>query len=82
MSMINLWPLWSAKKQSPYLKTSALSSMTDDLPIEKQLRLEKIRRGLKDLSRQELEDMCMQTTEALVKLTTKVNDFCKANGLL
>jgi hypothetical protein len=56
--------------------------MTDDLPIEKQLRLEKIRRGLKDLSRQELEDMCMQTTEALVKLTTKVNDFCKDNGLI
>ena len=56
--------------------------MTDDLPIEKQLRLENIRRGLKDLSREELEEMLMQTTEALVKLTTKVNDFCKANGLL
>lgn len=57
--------------------------MTDeDLPFEKQLRLENIRRGLKDLSREELEDMLMQTTEALVKLTTKVNDFCKDHGLL
>jgi hypothetical protein len=50
--------------------------------MEKQLRLEHIRRGLKDLSREELEQMLMETTEALVKLTTKVNDFCKANGLL
>lgn len=56
--------------------------MTDDLPIEKQLRLENIRRGLKDISREELEDMLMQTTEALVKLTDRVNQFCKANGLL
>lgn len=54
----------------------------DDLPIEKQLRLEKIRRGLKDMSREELEDMFMQTTEALIKLTTRVNDFCKAHGLI
>lgn len=56
--------------------------MTDDLPFEKQLRLENIRRNLKDLSREELEEMLMQTTTALVKLTTKVNDFCKANGIL
>jgi len=56
--------------------------MTDDLPIEKQLRLENIRRGLKNMSRDELEDMLMQTTEALVKLTDKVNQFCKDNGLL
>lgn len=53
-----------------------------ELPIEKQLRLEHIRRGLKELSREELEEMLMETTEALVKLTTKVNDFCKANGLI
>jgi hypothetical protein len=52
------------------------------LPIEKQLRLEKIRRGLKELSREELEDMLMQTTEALVKLTDRVNLFCKAHGLI
>jgi hypothetical protein len=53
-----------------------------ELPIEKQLRLEHIRRGLKDLSRDELEEMLMQTTEALVKLTTHVQHFCKENGLL
>ena len=53
-----------------------------ELPIEKLLRLENIRRGLKDLSRDELEEMLMETTEALVKLTTTVNEFCKANGLI
>ena len=53
-----------------------------ELPIEKQLRLENIRRGLKELSREELEDMFMQTTEALVQLTDRVNLFCKANGLI
>jgi hypothetical protein len=53
-----------------------------ELPIEKQLRLEKIRRGLKDLSREELEEMFMQTTKALVGLTDRVNKFCKAYGLL
>ena len=56
--------------------------MTDDLPFEKQLRLENIRRNLKKLSREELEDMLMQTTEALVKLTDKVNSFCKQNGII
>lgn len=56
--------------------------MTDDLSIEKQLRLENIRRNLKELSREELEEMLMQTTEALVKLTDKVNQFCKAHGLI
>jgi hypothetical protein len=56
--------------------------MTDDLPIEKELRLENIRRGLKNLSREELEEMLMGTTEALVKLTTKVQVFCKENGLI
>ena len=54
----------------------------DDLPYEKQLRLEKIRRNLKELSREELEDMLMQTTEALVKLTNHVNQFCKSNGII
>jgi hypothetical protein len=53
-----------------------------ELPIEKQLRLENIRRGLKELSREELEDTFMQTAEALVKLTDRVNLFCKANGLI
>jgi hypothetical protein len=53
-----------------------------ELPIEKQLRLENIRRGLKELPREELEDMLMQTTEALVKLTDRVNLFCKAHGLI
>jgi hypothetical protein len=53
-----------------------------ELPIEKQLRLENIRRGLKELSREELEEMMMQTTEALVKLTTQVQLFCKEHGLL
>jgi hypothetical protein len=56
--------------------------MTDDLSFEKQLRLENIRRRLNELSREELEDLFMQTTEALVKLTDRVNQFCKANGLL
>ncbi len=54
----------------------------EDLPIEKQLRLEHIRRGLKDLSREELEEMLMETTEALVKLTTRVQDFCNKHGIL
>jgi|LakMenEpi03Aug12_release.lakeMendotaPanAssembly.Ray.scaffolds.fasta_scaffold784315_2 hypothetical protein len=54
----------------------------DDLPYEKQLRLENIRRGLKDIPREELEEMLMQTTEALVKLTHRVNEFCKAHGLI
>jgi hypothetical protein len=53
-----------------------------ELPIEKQLRLEHIRRGLKELSREELEQMLMETTEALVKLTTRVHDFCEAHGIL
>jgi hypothetical protein len=53
-----------------------------ELPIEKQLRLENIRRRLKDLSREELEDMLMQTTEALVKLTNHVNQFCKSHGII
>lgn len=53
-----------------------------DLPLEKKLRLENIRRGLKDLSRDELEEMLMQTTEALVVLTDRVNTFCKDNGLI
>jgi len=53
-----------------------------DLPLEKKLRLENIRRGLKDLSRDELEEMLMQTTEALVTLTDRVNTFCKDNGLI
>jgi hypothetical protein len=53
-----------------------------ELPIEKQLRLENIRRGLKELSREELEEMLMQTTEALVKLTTQVQLFCTEHGLL
>jgi hypothetical protein len=56
--------------------------MTDDLSFEKQLRLENLRRGLKQLNRDELEDMLMQTTEALVKLTDKVNHFFKSNGIL
>ena len=54
----------------------------DDLPYEKQFRLEKIRHSLKDLPREDLEEMLMQTTKALVKLTHKVNEFCKANGIL
>jgi hypothetical protein len=53
-----------------------------ELPIEKQLRLEHIRRGLKELSREELEQMLMETTEALVKLTTQVQNFCQEHGLL
>ena len=53
-----------------------------ELPIEKQLRLENIRRGLKELSRDELELMLMETTEALVKLTTQVQHFCNEHGLL
>jgi hypothetical protein len=53
-----------------------------ELPIEKQLRLEHIRRGLKDLSREELEEMLMETTEALVKLTTRVQEFCNEHGIL
>lgn len=53
-----------------------------ELPLEKQLRLEKIRRNLKELSREELEEMLMQTTTALVTLTDKVNQFCKAHGIV
>jgi hypothetical protein len=53
-----------------------------ELPIEKQLRLENIRRGLKDIPREDLEEMLMQTTEALVKLTHRVSEFCKAHGIL
>jgi hypothetical protein len=53
-----------------------------ELPIEKQLRLENIRRGLKNIPREDLEELLMQTTEALVKLTHKVNEFCKAHGLI
>ena len=53
-----------------------------ELPIEKQLRLESIRRGLKQLSREELELMLMETTEALVKLTTHVQLFCEEHGII
>jgi len=56
--------------------------MDDDLPVEKQLRLERIRRNLKEFSREELETLLMDTTTALIKLTTKVQDFCKSNGLI
>lgn len=53
-----------------------------ELPIEKQLRLEHIRRGLKELSRDELELMLMETTEALVQLTDRVQKYCQKYGLL
>lgn len=53
-----------------------------ELPIEKQLRLENIRRGLKDLSREELEEMLMETTHALVQLTDRVQKYCQKYGLI
>ena len=56
--------------------------MTDDLSFEKQLRLEKLRRALPELSRQELEEVLMETTIALVKLTDKVQQFCKDHGIV
>jgi hypothetical protein len=53
-----------------------------ELPIEKQLRIETLRRALKELSRDELEEMLIETTTALVKLTTNVQDFFREHGLI
>ena len=56
--------------------------MAEDLPVEKQLRLENIRRSLPEMSRQDLEEMLMLTTETLVRVTHKINTLCKKNGIL
>jgi hypothetical protein len=53
-----------------------------ELPIEKQLRIETLRRALKELPRDELEEMLIETTTALVKLTTNVQDFFREHGLI
>lgn len=56
--------------------------MPDDITLEKQLRLENLRRALKDLDREELEEMFMETTTALVQLTEKVQFYCQENGII
>ena len=40
-----------------------------NLPIETELRLDHVRRGVKHLSREELEEQLIETTRTMVKLT-------------
>jgi len=51
-----------------------------ELPVEKQLRIEQVKRNLESLSRQELEAELIRTLTALITLSHTVTKFFEDNG--
>lgn len=51
-----------------------------ELPVEKQLRIEQVRRSLESLSRQELEAEFIRTLSALIQLSHTVTTFFEEHG--